>query len=80
MTTPGNQELLEMIQILEQRVVQLQNDNLELERKVMLLGSDLDGAEARFNRMIEMVVTKGQFNTSIRTFARFGLDDPRGRL
>ena len=80
MTTPGNQELLEMIQILEEKMIELQKDKVELKREIAVLGSDLDGAEARFNRMVEMVVTKGQFNTSIRTFARFGLDNPRGRL
>ena len=66
----SNQELLEMIQALEQKVI-------EQQRKIQMLESDIDN---RSNRLIERVVTKGQFNTSMRTFAKFGIDDHRGRL
>ena len=69
----SNQELLEMIQALEQKVI-------EQQRKIQMLEGDLDDIDNRSNRLIERVVTKGQFNTSMRTFARYGIDDRRGRL
>jgi len=73
MTSPGNQELLEMIQALEQKVI-------EQQRKIQMLEGDLNDIDNRSNRLIERVVTKEQFNTSMRTFAMFGIDDYRGRL
>ena len=45
-----------------------------------MLEGDLNAIDNRSNRLIERVVTKGQFNTSMRTFALFGIDDYRGRL
>ena len=69
----SNQELLEMIQALEQIVTQLR-------RKIQVLESDLDDVNNRSNRLIEKVVTKGQFNTSMAIQKRYGLDHPRGRL
>jgi len=73
MSIPGNQELLEMIQALEQRVTQQQ-------RTIASLENDLDDVNNRANKLIEKVVTKSQFNHSMRIQKRFGLDDPRGRL
>ena len=69
----SNQELLEMLQALEQKVI-------EQQRKIQMLEGDLDDIDNRSNRLIERVVTKGQFNTSMRTFARYGIDARRGRL
>ena len=69
----SNQELLEMLQALEQKVIQQQ-------RKIAILESDLDDVNNRSNRLIEKVVTKGQFNTSMAIYKRYGLDHPRGRL
>ena len=73
MSSPGNQELLEMIQALEQKVI-------EQQRKIASLESDLDDVNVRSNRLIEKVVTKGQFNTSRAIQKRYGLNDVRGRL
>ena len=69
----SNQELLEMLQALEQKVI-------EQQRKIASLESDLDDVNVRSNRLIEKVVTKGQFNTSMAILKRYGLDHPRGRL
>ena len=69
----SNQELLEMVQALEQKVI-------EQQRKIAILESDLDDVNNRSNRLIEKVVTKGQFNTSMAIQKRYGLDHPRGRL
>ena len=69
----SNQELEEMIQALEETVVRLQ-------RTIAVLESDLDDVNVRSNRLIEKVVTKGQFNTSMAIQKRYGLDHPRGRL
>ena len=67
------QELLEMVQALEQKVI-------EQQRKIASLENDLDNAENRSNRLIQKMVTTTMFNNSMAIQKRYGLDHPRGRL
>ncbi len=69
----SNQELLEMVQALEQKVI-------EQQRKIASLENDLDDAENRSNRLIQKMVTTTMFNNSMAIQKRYGLDHPRGRL
>tara|TARA_R100001594_G_scaffold147061_1_gene199506 strand:+ start:476 stop:718 length:243 start_codon:yes stop_codon:yes gene_type:complete len=80
MTSPGNQELLEMIQTLEQKVIEQQQTINELRGKIVMIENDLDDVDNRSNGLIEKVVTKNQFNTSMAIQKKYGLDDLRGRL
>jgi intracellular sulfur oxidation DsrE/DsrF family protein len=69
----SNQELLEMVQALEQKVV-------EQQRKIAALENDLDDADNRLNRLIQKMVTTTMFNNSMEIQKKFGLNDIRGRL
>mgnify|MGYP003146652551 CR=1 FL=1 len=69
----SNQELLEMLQALEQKVI-------EQQRKIASLENDLDDAENRSNRLIQKMVTTTMFNNSMEIQKRYGLNDIRGRL
>lgn len=69
----SNQELLEMLQALEQKVI-------EQQRKISSLENDLDDAENRLNRLIQKMVTTTMFNNSMEIQKKFGLNDIRGRL
>ena len=73
MSSPGNQELLEMIQALEQTVT-------ELRLKVRYLENDLDSVSNRSNRLIQKMVTTTMFNNSMEIQEKYGLNDVRGRL
>ena len=70
---PSNQELLEMLQALEQKVI-------EQQRKIASLENDLDDAENRSNRLIQKMVTTTMFNNSMEIQKRYGLNHVRGRL
>ena len=80
MTSPGNQELLEMIQTLEQRIVEQQQTITQLQGKIVMIENDLDDIDNRSNGLIEKVVTKNQFNDSMAIQKKYGLNDLRGRL
>ena len=54
----SNQELLEMLQALEQKVI-------EQQRKIAALENDLDDIENRSNRLIQKMVTTTMFNNSM---------------
>ena len=69
----SNQELLEMLQALEQKVI-------EQQRKIASLENDLDDVDNRSNRLIEKMVTTTMFNNSMEIQKRYGLNDIRGRL
>ena len=69
----SNQELLEMVQALEQKVI-------EQQRTIASLENDLDDICSRNNRIIEKMVTTTMFNNSMEIQQRFGLNDIRGRL
>ena len=69
----SNQELLEMLQALEQKVI-------EQQRKIASLENDLDDVDNRSNRLIEKMVTTTMFNNSMEIQKKFGLNDIRGRL
>ena len=69
----SNQELLEMLQALEQKVI-------EQQRKIAALENDLDDIENRSNRLIQKMVTTTMFNNSMEIQKKFGLNDIRGRL
>jgi prefoldin subunit 5 len=79
----SNQELLEMVQALEQKVIELQQwvDVVRSNRsKIQVLESDLDDVDNRSNRLIEKMVTTTMFNNSMEIQEKFGLNDIRGRL
>lgn len=69
----SNQELLEMVQALEQKVI-------EQQRKIAALENDLDDIENRSNRLIQKMVTTTMFNNSMAIQKKYGLNDVRGRL
>tara|TARA_Y100000361_G_C11114306_1_gene319431 strand:- start:851 stop:1066 length:216 start_codon:yes stop_codon:yes gene_type:complete len=69
----STQELLEMVQALEQKVI-------EQQRKIAALENDLDDIENRSNRLIQKMVTTTMFNNSMEIQEKFGLNDIRGRL
>mgnify|MGYP003134439469 CR=1 FL=1 len=62
MTTPGNQELLEMIQILEQKMTELQTENQKLKATIDTIDFDLDSISNRTNRIVENIVFKSDWN------------------
>jgi len=72
MTTPGNQELLEMIQILEQRIVEQQELIDTLTGRVKMHDHDLDDMDSRTNRLVEGVVVRTSFNDAIHVLRTIG--------
>ena len=84
MTSPGNQELLEMIQTLEQRIVEQQQTINELRGKIVMIENDLDDVDARTNRFIENTAMRRDVNDSLNTLVRIGalnkVDIRRGLL
>ena len=65
MTTPGNQELLEMIQGLEQKITELQG-------KLHMVENDLDDVDNRTNKLITNIVIKADWNEGIHILKRIG--------
>tara|TARA_B100001250_G_C19548732_1_gene678022 strand:- start:284 stop:538 length:255 start_codon:yes stop_codon:yes gene_type:complete len=84
MATPGNQELLEMIKFLEQRIVEQQETIVELRGKITMIENDLDDVDARTNRFIENTAMRRDVNDSLNTLVRIGalnkVDIRRGLL
>ena len=70
MTTPGNQELLEMIQVLEQKVTELQTANEKLKATISTIDFDLDKIHNRTNRMIDNIVFKADWNEGLHVLRR----------
>ena len=65
MTTPGNQELLEMIQGLEQKITELQG-------KLHMVENDLDDMDGRTNKLVSTIVIKADWNEGIHILKRIG--------
>ena len=65
MTTPGNQELLEMIQGLEQKITELQG-------KLHMVENDLDDMDGRTNKLVSDIVIKADWNEGIHILKRIG--------
>ena len=65
MSTPGNQELLEMIQVLEQRIVEQQETIVELRGKITMIENDLDDINGRTNKLFSNIVIKADWNEGI---------------
>ena len=65
MTTPGNQELLEMIQGLEQKITELQG-------KLHMGENDLDDMDGRTNKLVSNIVIKADWNEGIHILKRIG--------
>ena len=65
MTTPGNQELLEMIQGLEQKITELQG-------KLHMVENDLDDMDGRTNKLVSNIVIKADWNEGIHILKRIG--------
>ena len=65
MTTPGNRELYEMIQALEQKVTELQG-------KLHMVENDLDDMDGRTNKLVSNIVIKADWNEGIHILKRIG--------
>ena len=65
MSSPGNQELLEMIQALEQKITELQG-------KLHMVENDLDDIEGRTNKLVSNIVIKADWNEGIHILKRIG--------
>tara|TARA_R100000700_G_C3078447_1_gene85283 strand:+ start:138 stop:371 length:234 start_codon:yes stop_codon:yes gene_type:complete len=65
MTTPGNQELLEMVQALEQKVTELQG-------KLHMVENDLDDVNVRTNKLLTSMFIKSDWNEGIHILKRIG--------
>ena len=65
MSTPGNQELLEMVQALEQKVTELQG-------KLHMVENDLDDVNGRTNKLLTNMVIKADWNEGIHILKRIG--------
>jgi len=65
MTTPGNHELYEMIQALEQKVTELQG-------KLHMVEDDLNDVDNRTNKLITNIVIKADWNEGIHILKRIG--------
>lgn len=65
MSSPGNQELLEMIQALEQKVIELQG-------KLHMVENDLDDVNVRTNKLLTNMVIKADWNEGIHILKRIG--------
>ena len=61
----GNQELLEMIQALEQKVIELQG-------KLHMVENDLDDIDGRTNRLVSNIVIKADWNEGVHILKRIG--------
>ena len=75
--TLSNQELTELVQILEQKVTELQG-------KIVMLENDLDDIDNRSNNLIAHVVVKSDWNEGLEILKRIGalnkVDIRRGYL
>ena len=65
MSSPGNQELLEMVQALEQKVTELQG-------KLHMVENDLDNVNVRTNRLLTSMFIKADWNEGIHILKRIG--------
>ena len=65
MTTPGNRELYEMVQALEQKVTELQG-------KLHMVENDLDDMDGRTNKLVSNIVIKADWNEGIHILKRIG--------
>ena len=65
MSVPGNQELNEMVQVLEQKLV-------ELQRKLHMIENDLDDVNGRTNKLVTNMVIKADWNEGIHVLKRIG--------
>jgi len=65
MTTPGNRELYEMIQGLEQKITELQG-------KLHMVENDLDDMDGRTNKLVSNIVIKADWNEGIHILKRIG--------
>ena len=65
MATPGNRELYEMIQALEQKVTELQG-------KLHMVENDLDDMDGRTNKLVSNIVIKADWNEGIHILKRIG--------
>ena len=65
MSTPGNQELLEMVQALEQKVTELQG-------KLHMVENDLDDVNGRTNKLLTNMVIRADWNEGIHILKRIG--------
>ena len=65
MSVPGNQELNEMVQVLEQKLV-------ELQRKLHMIENDLDDVNGRTNKLLTNMVIKADWNEGIHILKRIG--------
>lgn len=63
--TLSNQELTELVQILEQKVTELQG-------KIVMLENDLDDIDNRSNNLIAHVVVKSDWNDGLEILKRIG--------
>ena len=72
MTSPSNQELLEMIQMLEQRIVEQQQTITQLQGKIVMIESDLDDVDNRANLLIGSIVVKNDWNEGLEILRRIG--------
>lgn len=61
----SNQELLEMIQALEQKVIELQG-------KLHMVENDLDDIDGRTNRLVSNIVIKADWNEGVHILKRIG--------
>jgi len=65
MTTPGNRELYEMVQALEQKITELQG-------KLHMVENDLDDMDGRTNKLVSNIVIKADWNEGIHILKRIG--------
>ena len=65
MATPGNRELYEMIQALEQKITELQG-------KLHMVENDLDDIDGRTNKLVSNIVIKADWNEGIHILKRIG--------
>ena len=65
MATPGNQELLEMIQALEQKITELQG-------KLHMVENDLDDMDGRTNKLVTNVLMVHDWNDGVRRLKAIG--------
>ena len=65
MSTPGNRELYEMIQALEQKITELQG-------KLHMVENDLDDMDGRTNKLVSNIVIKADWNEGIHILKRIG--------
>jgi len=72
MTTPSNQELLEMIQVLQDQNFAQQRAINNLNSQITLLENDLDDADNRTNLLIGSIVVKNDWNEGLEILRRIG--------